>query len=389
MALLRLGIIGLGMFGGKIAKLGAEIDAPGIIINASKKDIEKLGDLNGVTSFVVGDGKGTGKSRDTSKQFLIDHIGVVQEQALIELCNTCDVIIIAFSAGGGFGSGSGPAITNVLMEMYPEKLFIPLTTMPDDDETYTAQKHTEDTMHEIKKLEVPYLVFDNNKYKKLSSVDCLKKVNDDIKISLQILRGDFVVDSIDADDTASDMDERDLLTTISTPGRIVCGMLNPLKVSDVEGCGIIAALKKAIDESSQADLTLDKEIKASATMYALSGELMEKYSSSIKSDLQDTYGYHVTDYRNEAVNDETGNDFIAVILSGLTDPVERLDKIIAKRKKQEKEIVTRKASVSKFASDEESSSGLKLGVKSFGSDSAQKTEIPDVSNILKNLKINQ
>ena len=124
-------------------------------------------------------------------------------------------------------------------------------------------------------------------------------------------------------------------------------------------------------------------------MYALSGELMEKYSSSIKSDLQDTYGYHVTDYRNEAVNDETGNDFIAVILSGLTDPVERLDKIIAKRKKQEKEIVTRKASVSKFASDEESSSGLKLGVKSFGSDSAQKTEIPDVSNILKNLKINQ
>lgn len=388
MALLNLGIIGLGMFGGKVAKLGTEIDAPGIIINASEKDIKKLGELDGVTSFIVGDGKGTGKSRDTSKQFLIDHIGVVQEQALIELCTSCDVIVIAGSAGGGFGSGSMPALTNVLMEMYPEKLFIPLTTMPDEDETYTAQKHAEDAINEIKKLETPYLIYDNNKYKKLSSVECLKKVNDCIKRDLQILRGDFVVDSIDSDDTASDMDERDLLTTISTPGRIVCGLLNPLKVADVEEVGIVGALKKSIDESAHADLTQDKEIKASATMYALSGELMEKYSSTIKGDLQDTYGYHVTDYRNEAVNDETGNDFIAVILSGLTDPVERLDKIIAKRKKQEKEIVTRKATVSKFANDEESA-GLKLGVKSFGSDSAQKTDIPDVSNILKNLKINK
>lgn len=388
MGLLKVGIIGLGMFGGKIAKIGAEIDVPGVIINASKRDIEKLGDLSGVTSFIVGDGNGTGKSRDTSKDFLINHIAVVQEPALVELCTSCDVIVTVGSSGGGFGSGSMPALTNVLMEMYPDKLFIPLTTMPGEDETYTAQKHAEDMIGEVKRLETPFLIYDNNKFKNLSATDALKTVNECIKRDLQIIRGDYIIESIDSDDTAADMDERDLLTTLSSPGRIVCGMINPVKEADLKDTTIVSLLKKSIDESAHADLTDDKCISASAMMYSLSEE-MKHYSVGANTELQETYGGAISDFRNEVINDETGNDFIAVILSGLTDPVERLDKIIAKRLKEEKAKEKAARSVSKFANTEESE-GLKLGVKSFGgSSTGGQVDIPDVGNILKNLKINK
>ena len=386
MGLLKLGIFGLGMFGGKIAKLGAEADMPGVIINASKDDIKKLGDLSGVTSFVVGDGNGTGKSRDTSKEFLIDHISVVEEDAVKEICNNCDVIVVAGSVGGGFGSGSMPALTDILSQMYPGKLFIPLTTLPFDSETYTAQKHAEDAIKEIKKLGTPYIIYDNNKYKEIPSADALKAVNKDIITGLKVIRGDFITESIDSDDTASDMDARDLLTTISAPGRLVADMVLINSSSVAGGKSLVTLLNEKIQTASHAELTSDKIIAASAVMYSLSDEL-KGHSTAVFSELYDTYGHAVSDFRNEVVNDETGSDFIAVILSGLTDPVERIDKIIAKRIKEERRILNAQASVSKFANTEQTQ-GIKLGVKSFGSE-ASNVEAPDVKNILKNLKINK
>ena len=75
MAKINVGIIGAGMFGGSVVKAGSELGIPGIVMNASKDDIEALmldGDDN-VYAFVVGDGRGTGKNRDIAMQFLLEN----------------------------------------------------------------------------------------------------------------------------------------------------------------------------------------------------------------------------------------------------------------------------------------------------------------------------
>ena len=263
MGRINVSIFGSGMFGGAVVKAGAELGIPGAVMNASKDDIEALGleNYDNVSSFVVGDGKGTGKSRDIAKEFLLDHVTIFEDPKIDDLIQSSDLIIVAGSAGGGFGSGVVPTTVSILNEMYEgHKLFIPLTVLPDDGEAYTAQRHAENFLREILGQEVPYIMYDNNKFKELQPSVMFTSVIETIKKDLKVLRGDYITDEA----TGSNMDERDLLTTVSTPGRLIIGSIDPYD-ADTD---VIKVVKESIDKSAHAELEDDKVIMASATMWA-------------------------------------------------------------------------------------------------------------------------
>ena len=65
--LLNIGVIGMGNAGGMMANLASKHGFDAMAINASEKDLTLLdGDI---TKIPVGDGRGTGKSRDEAKEF--------------------------------------------------------------------------------------------------------------------------------------------------------------------------------------------------------------------------------------------------------------------------------------------------------------------------------
>ena len=385
MGRINLSIFGSGMFGGAVVKAGAELGIPGAVMNASKDDIEALGleNYDNVSSFVVGDGKGTGKSRDIAKEFLLDHVTIFEDPKIDDLIQSSDLIIVAGSAGGGFGSGVVPTTVSILNEMYEgNKLFIPLTVLPDDGEAYTAQRHAENFLREILSQEVPYIMYDNNKFKELQPSVMFTSVIETIKKDLKVLRGDYITDEA----TGSNMDERDLLTTVSTPGRLIIGSIDPYDANT----DVIKVVKESIDKSAHAELEDDKVIMASATMYNLSEDVLATYGSKIKPDVQTIFGDHITNYANEATYVGIGNQFVSVILAGCSAPNKRINQIVDLRKKKENIISSRKPSVNKLMTEADSGNGLKLGVKTFGgTPTATTTQRPSVSDIVKKMKENK
>ena len=385
MGRINVSIFGSGMFGGAVVKAGAELGIPGAVMNASKDDIEALGleNYDNVSSFVVGDGKGTGKSRDIAKEFLLDHVTIFEDPKIDDLIQSSDLIIVAGSAGGGFGSGVVPTTVSILNERYEgNKLFIPLTVLPDDGEAYTAQRHAENFLREILSQEVPYIMYDNNKFKDLQPSVMFTSVIETIKKDLKVLRGDYITDEA----TGSNMDERDLLTTVSTPGRLIIGSIDPYD-ADTD---VIKVVKESIDKSAHAELEDDKVIMASATMYNLSEDVLATYGSKIKPDVQTIFGDHITNYANEATYVGIGNQFVSVILAGCSAPNKRINQIVDLRKKKENIISSRKPSVNKLMTEADSGNGLKLGVKTFGgTPTATTTQRPSVSDIVKKMKENK
>lgn len=363
--ILNVGFIGCGNFGGQIANAAVEEGFPSIAVNASKRDFATLSE--DVVPFLVGDGKGTGKSREVAKEFFLNHINIVKDEVITKFIDNNDVIIIGGSAGGGYGSGSVPSLTQVLMEVYPDKCFRVVTTFPSIAETYEAQNHAEQFMSDILDLNIPYIVYDNDNFKNVEATEMNKLIIRKVVEDMKILRGDYILET-----TTGGIDERDLLTLNSTPGRTVCALLDNFEESMIENDSIVTTLKQAMVKSANAAIVDDKVIAASGIMYNLTSDL-KKYGANIATDLQDTFGAHIGDFRNEVVDEEAGA-FIACVISGLTAPTTRIDKIITRRMSIEKEINDRKAASTKLNTVE--TGKLSLGAKSFGS--APKANVDDI-----------
>lgn len=376
--LLNIGILGSGNFGGQIASLGADNGFPAIAINASEQDLRLLSD--NVVPFIVGDGKGTGKNGDYAREFMLEHLALLKDETFVEFVTSNDVIIMAASAGGGFGSNTVPVLTQILTEMYTDKLFIPLCVYPDEGETYTAQINTQKYMKSIIEAEVPYLVYDNDKYKRMSPNEAAKAVNTNILEDLKVLRGDYI-----ASTTIGGIDERDLLTTLSVPGRMIIDKIMPLEESNIVDGSIVATIRRHMNETAHAAIVDDKIIMASAVSYLVTPDV-DKYTSAVKTDLQSVFGTHITDYRNEAVTNSSNDiPYITTILSGLNAPTTRIDKVINRTEAIDKELMSRQKASTKLGSSE----GAKhtLAAKKFGNTktAGSSASMDDILNKYRNL----
>lgn len=388
---IKISIIGAGMFGGSVVKVGSELDIPGIILNASSDDIQSLMIDNNefVTAFVVGDGRGTGKNRDIARQFLLEHSTIFEDAKFTSTIDESDVIIVAGSAGGGFGSGSVPTIVEILrklypLELYPEKTFIPLTVLPDTSEVLIAQDHSKAFLRDILKQEVPYIIYDNEKFKGDQSNVVYEKILATIKQDLRILRGDYII-GVKKSGDGSNMDPRDLLTVISVPGRICLGLSEPFKKNDSKTP--IDTMKALMDESAHAEIENDKVVIASAVMYNLSEESLESCNGErISSEMTEIFGVRVGDYKNEVTYDGIGNQFMSVIVTGLSAPNTRINQIIDIFKKRDNVLISRQQSTNNlFADDNELSSNVRLGARSLPNNTSEASKLkkPDLASIMK------
>ena len=370
--LLKIGVIGMGNCGGQMANLASKYGFSAIAINASEKDLGLL-DSESIVTIPVGDGKGTGKNRDEAAEFFLNRINMVQDPVVSKFVDSSDVIVVASSIGGGFGSGSSLILVDVLNKMTGgSKVIIPAGVIPFDDESYTAQNHAIAWLKELMDMDLSYLLYDNNIFKSIPKKEAHVKINEQFVMDLKVIRGDMILPT-----TSGGIDNRDMLTAISIPGRIVVDAMPLFEAADVVDDSIVKTIRKHIkDESAHAEMVDDKVIKASALMYTLRDEF-NTYKPNLKTEVQEEFGVHLNDYDNFVDLDDTEDsdatkDSVAIILTGLSAPNLRIDRLISKRDKLEADILGQKTGSSKLANAGVGSDILKVSAKSFADPSADK-----------------
>ena len=369
--LLKVGALGMGNAGGNVAQAAAEQGFDAVALNASTNDLDNLSDK--VAKFPIGDGRGTGKSRDDAKAFLEPQLGILEDIKMQNFIHTNDVIIIPTSIGGGFGSGASPLLATKLSEKYPDKCIIPCGIFPFDSEGYTAQDHGVEWLKEVKESgKFRYMLYDNNRFANLKAAEATTLINNEIVDFMRILRGDFTLLDI-----TGGIDQRDIMTCISPAGRIA-GYVCAIEEADIDNGSIVQTIMRMIKEKSGlADLATDKQILASAFQYSLHDNFRE-YLPQIKGDIQEICGSHLSDYSNfhDAADDENTPDYVCIIMSGLSDPTVRIDKMINRRDKLSNDILTRKTAQSKLGQATAGDSRLKLTSASFATGAASNKKVP-------------
>ena len=350
--LLKIAVIGTGNCGSMLANDACEaLGLDGAAINGSERDL-KLVSCPRVIPFKTGDGKGTGKDRDTAKKFFLEDSGLTLDKKFIGVIENNDVIIVSTSTGGGYGSGSSTELLELLIEMYPSKLFIAAGVLPFQSEQYSAFEGTKNWLRELSNLNVAYMLYDNNRFKGMTPNKAARLVNENFVRDIKVLQGDFIGRTF-----TGGIDERDMLTVLSAGRRIVIDSIEGLEPSDIKNGSIIQTIADHIkNNSAHAELVSDKVIDASAMMYTL-GEEFDEFKGSIKDDLQNQFGAHVKDPTN--FSDEENVNNVAIVLSGLSAPNMVIDRIINKATTLGEDINKRKASQSKLFKDDDSTSAVK------------------------------
>lgn len=377
--LINIGVVGMGNCGGQMAEAVANRGFDAIAINASKKDLDLLPES--VAKFMVGDGRGTGKNREDAQAFMNERINMLQDEEIVNFIEGHDAIVIATSIGGGFGSGASFVVYRLLVEMYPDKPIIIAGVFPFSQETWTPHYHAIGWLQELEEMEATYLLYDNDRLvaqRGSNTADIMRAVNEQFADNLCVIRGDAISLT-----TTGGIDNRDMMTTLSVAGRIVIDTMT-LDESDIIDRNLAETVLDHINrESAHAELVDDKEIKVSAVMYELRRNFAP-YTIGLKADMQSVFGEHITDYDNFAdlEDDSDMEDSISVILSGLTIPTMRVNRLISNFEKMDSKISNRKQSTSKLGSVKTGDKTLGVKAKSFASTAVPVKKAPDRAAIL-------
>lgn len=98
-------VLGTGQAGGNIAEEMAELGYETLAFNTANSDLDKLEKVE--NKFIIGNTEGSGKNRNLSKDNFSKERNKVREALKNAFKNSkIELVIIAFGAGGGTGSGS-------------------------------------------------------------------------------------------------------------------------------------------------------------------------------------------------------------------------------------------------------------------------------------------
>lgn len=327
--MLKVGVIGIGNCGNQVACLAhKEADCEVICINTSENDLATIPD--DIPKKLVGDSQGTGKKRDEAKKFLKNSImEIMRDGDFTEFVQSKDVVIVVSSCGGGSGSGMAPLMTQILKESFrnpdgSEKNFILVGILPRLQEGESTQVNALSYLREVYEvLENPtYMLYDNNNFSKETSYMVLQKVNAAIVQDIKVIQCKY-----NAPTPYDSIDEKDMKTILSTPGRIMISGLYSIKEKDLDDATIEDNLIESLKKSAHAELQRDGLVVRTGLITNLDVKLNEMFDTHIEK-VRQFVGEPTEEFLHIAVNAERSLDNnVILILTGLTKISDRIDKI--------------------------------------------------------------
>lgn len=321
--MLKVAIIGIGNAGNQVAELANKTKGiEGIAINSSEKDISTV---NSVPSIVIGDEKGAGKDRRIAKEFIQRSAKtLLNEKVFTDLIVNNEVIFVVSSTGGGTGSGMSPVLTDILSRVYPTKRFILVGILPTIKESIAAQQNTIEYLKEMRNFKATYMLYDNNIKTELPTSDMMKAINNQIVEDICVIRGDYQHAT-----PFNSIDEKDMLKIIETEGRLVLATTFGFKEKDIGEKSIEERLIETLRNNVHAEIELDQIIKRLGLIVNLNSKLLKTLDTNLPK-LKEIVGEPVEGFEHIYLFDESEDktNLVSVLLSGLSIPDDRIEKII-------------------------------------------------------------
>jgi len=322
--MLKVCTIGIGNAGNQIAELAKiEKDIPGLALNSSEKD---LTNVKSIPKLIVGDQKGAGKNRDEAKRFIREQIAnLLGQEKFVEYVSAYDVIFIVSSIGGGTGSGMAPIMTDILTRKFPTKRFVLIEVYPPLRESIAAQQNSIDYLKEVKQFlpNISYMCYDNNKRADLPTSEMMVSVNREIVEHMAVIRGDYLYPT-----PFNSIDEKDMLKILETPGRLAIYDLHDIKEKDLDTETLEDKLVNVIKNiSSNVELDRDKIVKRMGVITVLNDTLNKLFNTNLTG-IKALVGEPVEGFEHVSIGQKSDPNCVFLILSGLSVPDDRLEKIM-------------------------------------------------------------
>jgi tubulin-like protein CetZ len=288
----NIGFIALGQAGGNIGTLFSDRGYDGMFINTSLEDLDTL--KKAKFKYHIKDAEGANGNRDKSKELIIaDAENILKE---IEEKMQNEIILVIFSAGGGSGSGGGPMLTDLLRNEYPNKIILPVTVYPAEDDSLKAYINAYECYKELEQIKSKGCTFilDNNSKK------------DKLAINRSFVElFDSMVETLNYKSIKGNIDKSELKEMLTTEGCFIISKMGNKNAST-------SKLLNSIKESIFAPLENDKVIK-----YVWLSTSIDIDHEDIKKE----FGLFIDIFQNY------NTDFTMLMLAGLSYPFGSLEKM--------------------------------------------------------------
>ena len=370
--MLKIAVLGIGNAGNQVANLATANQIESFCVNTSERDLDTID--QGISVFLFGNSEGAGKDRGVAKNYVkTQYSALLNNEIFDSFITDKDIIFIVSSTGGGTGSGVSIILSDILSRVYQNKVFINIGILPLLSESIGAQRNTLEFFKELKNLNKSYMLYDNNKYKNLTTNECMRKVNSEIVDMMKYIRGDYSYQS-----SFGMIDDADMYKILTVPGMINVSAFENFQEKDMEdNVALDAYMTKIIRTNATCTLDTDRIIKRMGVITNISKELTKYYDASFKA-FKENIGEPVEVFEHYFVS--TDGDIpnrYCVILSGLSIPDDRIN-VTLQRIKEVEEALARKKESSLIDSID-SLDGLK--VESMQIDRNKSKEKKDIKSI--------
>lgn len=328
----KIAIIGVGNCGGQVAYLAEKRYATifdTIYVNTSASDLSMVSPESSL-KYKIGKNEvieGSGKNRTRMKEYLMKDITNILGDEKLQVClRNKKYVFIVTSAAGGTGSGAGPVLLEILRQMFPDCNFILVGVLPQLSASLMEQGNTLEFLNELYDVlgdQTTYMIYDNERTADLPPTKALEVVNECIVEDLKVLSG------IDNYPTPYEsIDEADMESIISTPGRMVVTRINKgLIEKNMEDKHLDELIVKSIKNSCHTETDRNKKVTRWGIITYFTDAVNRLYNPVLEG-LHEFIGTPVERFNHNAINDgaETLN-FLYLIASGMSPINDRVKKI--------------------------------------------------------------
>ena len=324
-ASLKISLIGVGNAGNQLLNKAQKAGYDVFAINSSEKDLNNAVTSDQLPSFVIGhEARGAGKVRSVAVN-LFKETGnnlFTSIPYFTEMCERSDVIIVAGATAGGTGSGVCPPLINLLKNVYPTKIIIYIGIIPRLTDSVNAQENSIACLNEIFALKIPYILADLNYYTGVANDLAYDKIQNYIIDCLDTIAGKYLNMS-----SFGMIDENDMRMVIGEPGYMSLYFVNKVTQQMLDRESMQSMMIKQVKHNPAAEMQRDKIIKNMAAIFNVSEDITDSSRSGDYEELESVIGRPLSTYENYAITNGTEGQMI-IILSGQTDPMNRVDKMI-------------------------------------------------------------
>lgn len=324
--MLQVGLIGCGNAGNQVLVEAMNMcpDIKLYAVNSSDNDLATLPPE--IKRTRIGDGKGSGKNRQEAKQFLSQEIiELVKNGDFKSFMADLDLVFVVSSTGGGTGSGVSLVLSQVLKQAYVNQYIIPIGICPTLKEAESTQANTLEYLTELYKVmdsDTTYMLYDNEKFADLPPHKLLPAINKAIVSDVNVLRCYY-----NATTKYDSIDEKDALTVIRTPKRLMVASVYDCKEKDIEEQSLEDRLKENIIKGAHVEIQKDHIVNRTGIILNVSENVLNDFNVQIPT-IRSYLGDPVEEFKHLVVNMDRklpNNAFL--IISGMTSVNDRIAKI--------------------------------------------------------------